>query len=175
MIRDLLILALGSFCVAVSAAMGTVLDLGALMPNAILPIVIYLGMAPDVTVARGAPLSFILGLMLDSACGNAMGLLTFVHVATFLVARAAGFRLLMRGRASQVLITSLTAVVGSITLVALRSIFRPPFSFDAVSTRHLLVSLLAPGLSTGAIAPFVFRVVRRVDGLRRREESAAIS
>jgi hypothetical protein len=35
--------------------------------------------------------------------------------------------------------------------------------------------LLAPGLSTGAVAPFVFRIVRRVDGFRRREESAAIS
>jgi rod shape-determining protein MreD len=175
MTRDLLLLALGFLFVSMTAALGTVLDIGVLMPNAILPIVIYLGMAPDVGLARGACLSFVLGLMVDSACGNAMGLMTFTHVAVFLVARAAGFRLLMRGRISQVLITSLTAIVAAFTLIALRSIFRPRFDFDAVSTHHLVVALLAPGLSTGAIAPFVFRIVRRVDVFRRREESAAVS
>lgn len=175
MIRDVVLLVFAFLLVAAQAAVGTVLDLGVLMPNVLLPVVIYLGMAPDISLTRGAILSFIMGLLLDSACGSSMGLQTFVHEATFLVARAASFRLLMRGRLSQVLITALTAFIGSVTLVALRAIFRPPFSFNAVSTRHLLVALLSPALATGAIAPFIFQLVRRIDGLRRREESAAVS
>jgi rod shape-determining protein MreD len=175
MIRDLVLLVFAFLLVAAQAALGTVLDLGVVMPNVLLPVVIYLGMAPDISLQRGAILSFIMGLLLDSACGNAMGLQTFVHEATFLVARAASFRLLMRGRLSQVAITALTAFVGSVTLVALRAIFRPPFSFNAISTRHLLVALLAPALATGALAPFIFQFVRRIDGLRRREESAAVT
>jgi len=175
MIRDVVLLVCAFLLVALQAAVGTVLDLGVVMPNVLLPMVIYLGMAPDISLQRGAILSFVTGLLLDSGCGNAMGLMTFVQVATFLVARAASFRLLMRGRFSQVLITALTAFIGSVTMVALRAIFRPPFSFNAVSVRHLAVALLAPALATGAVAPFVFLLVRRIDGLRRREESAAMS
>jgi rod shape-determining protein MreD len=175
MIRDLLLLAAGFFLVVFASSLGTVLHLGLLMPNVILPIVIYLGMAPDVSLARGAMLSFALGWLLDSACGNAMGLYTFIHVATFLVARGAGFRLIMRGRISQVMITSLAAIVGAVTLIALRSIFRPPQQFEAISIRHLFAAVLAPALSTGAIAPFVFQLVRRIDAFRRREEGAAVT
>lgn len=175
MIRDVLLLMVGFLLLVLQAALGTVLGLGLLMPNPVLPIVIYLGMAPDISLGRGAVLSFLFGWLVDSACGNAMGLYTFVHEATFLVARGAGFRLIMRGRVSQVLITALAAVVGSGTLIALRSIFRPEVQFDAISLRHLFASVLAPGLMTGAIAPFVFRLARRIDTLRRREEGTAVS
>ncbi len=175
MIRDVVLLCFAFFLITLQAAVGTVLDLGVLMPNILLPVVIYLGMAPDISLARSALLSFAIGLLMDSACGNAMGLMTFVHVATCLVARGASFRLLMRGRISQVLITALTALIGAGALVALRAIFRPPFSFNAISSHHLVVSLLAPALATGAIAPFVFQLVRRIDSLRRREETATVT
>ena len=175
MIRDLVLLATGFTMLVLAAALGTVTKLGVLMPNAVLPIVIYLGMAPDVSLARGAILSFLLGWLMDSVCGNALGLYTFTHVATFLVARGAGFRLIMRGRVSQVLITALASIVGAGTLIALRSIFRPQAQFDTLSARYLLASVLAPGLSTGAMAPFVFQLVRRIDSLRRREEGAQVT
>jgi rod shape-determining protein MreD len=174
-IRDLVLLATGFALVVLQSALGTVLGLGLLMPNPALPMVIYLGMAPDVALARGAVLSFLLGWLVDSACGNAMGLYTFVHVATFLVARGAGFRLIMRGRISQVLITALASVVGAVTLIALRSIFRPEVRFETISPQHMVAAVLAPGLSTGAIAPFVFQLARRIDTFRRREEGAAIT
>ncbi len=175
MIRDVVLLCFAFFLITLQAAVGTVLDLGVLMPNLLLPVVIYLGMAPDISLARASLMSFSIGFLMDSACGNAMGLMTFVHVATCLVARGASFRLLMRGRVSQVLITALTAFIGAGAVVALRAIFRPPFSFNAVSTHHLAVALLAPALATGAVAPFVFQLVRRIDSLRRREEAASMS
>jgi rod shape-determining protein MreD len=173
--RDLSLLAAGFMLLACQAAIGATTRIGPLMPNALLPIVIYLGMAPDVSIARGAMLSFALGLLADSASGNSLGLLTFVHVATLVATRAAGVRLIMRGRVSQVLITAFVAALGALTVIALRSIFRPDEQFEAASTRHWLVSVLAPSLATGAIAPFVFRLVRRIDSLRRRDENASFS
>ncbi len=117
-----------------------------------------------------------MGLLLDSACGNSMGLQTFVHrPRSSSRARQASVSW-MRGRLSQVLITALTAFIGSVTLVALRSIFPTALLVQRRSAlRHLLVALLSPALATGAIAPSCFRLVRRIDGLRRREESAAVS
>ncbi|MDB4987760.1 MAG: hypothetical protein JWN04_2938 [Myxococcaceae bacterium] len=175
MIRELSLLGVGFLLVALESAIGTVTRIGPLMPNAVLPIVIYLGMAPDVTLARAATVSFLLGLLVDSASGNAMGLMTFVHVATLVASRVGSLRLIMRGRASQVLITALLAALGSLLVVGLRSLFRPDESFHVSSTRQLLIAIIAPSLSTGAIAPFIFQLVRRVDTLRRRDDSASFS
>jgi rod shape-determining protein MreD len=175
MTRDLLLLLTGFSLLVVQAAVGSVVDLGVLMPNPLVPMVMYLGMAPDVSLGRGAVLSFLLGLLMDSFCGNAMGLLTFVLVATFLVARGAGFRLLMRGRVSQVMITAAVALVGYASVVALRGIFRAPPPLEASNVRHVTLSIVASALSTGALAPFLFQVVRRIDALRRREDSTVVS
>lgn len=173
MIRDLLLLGMGFLLVALQSAVGALTGLDELMPSALLPIVIYLGMAPDMSLAHAAALSFVLGMMMDSAVGSSVGLLTFVHVATLVAARAAGVRLIMRGRVSQVLIAALAALIGSVIVVALRSIFKPEDQFGMVSIRHLIVAVLAPSLATGAIAPFVFQLARRIDTLRRRDDATS--
>ena len=49
-----------------------------------LPIAIYLGVSPEVQIVRGALISFLLGYLLDSFCGNPMGLQTFVLTASFM-------------------------------------------------------------------------------------------
>ena len=41
--------------------------------------------------------------------------------------------------------------------------------------RHMLVAIVAPSLSTGALAPFVFQLVRRVDTRSRRDETASFT
>lgn len=173
MIRDLVLLLLGFFLIMVQGALGAVIDLGVLMPNPVLPIVIYLAMAPDIALARGAILSFALGFLVDSATGNAMGLFTFVLQASYLVARGAGFRLLMRGRVSQMLITGAVSAAGSITLIALRSIFRPAVQVSFPNLRHTALAVFASALATGLLAPLIYQLVRRVDQLRRRDEGAA--
>ena len=173
MIRDFVLLLLGFLLIMVQGALGAVIDLGVLMPNPVLPVVIYLAMAPDISLARGAVLSFALGFLVDSATGNAMGLFTFVHQVSYLVARGTGFRLLMRGRASQMLITGAMAAAGSITLIALRSIFRPAVQVSFVNLRHTALAVLASALTTGLLAPLIYQLVRRVDQLRRRDEGAA--
>jgi rod shape-determining protein MreD len=175
MMRDAMLLVVGFLLIMVQAALGAVVDVGVFMPNPILPFVIYLAMAPDVSLARGAALSFALGFLLDSATGNAMGLFTFMHESSFLLARAAGFRLIMRGRISQISITAATAVVGSITLIALHRIFRPAGQIDVASPKHLAFAVLGSALSTGLLAPALYQLARRIDNLRRREETAHVS
>jgi len=174
-IRDLLLLATGALLATLEAALATVVRLGPLSPNLALPIVIYLGIAPDVSLARAALLSFALGLFADAASGHAMGLTTFLYVALLLAARGLGVRLLMRGRASQVLITAVSAIACALVVVALRRVFRRDDPVATVSLRHLFVSVLAPSLATGAVAPFVFQLVRRIDTLRRRDEAASLT
>jgi rod shape-determining protein MreD len=168
-IRDLIVLALGFSLAIGEAALGTVVRLGPLMPNALLPMVIYLGMAPDTSLARGAALSFALGTIIDVASGHPIGLMTFVHVLTLIVARAGAFRLIMRGRVSQVLITSIAAAAGSLIALSLVRMLRPGDQLESVSIRYTLVAVLAPSLATGAVAPFVFRLMRRIDNFRRQE------
>ena len=79
------------------AALGTLIPMHAFAPNLMLPIVIYLGVSPEVQIVRGALISFLLGYLLDSFCGNPMGLQTFVLAASFMVARGAGLRLFPQG------------------------------------------------------------------------------
>jgi len=175
MIRDLLLLACGFGLVTLEAALGTVLHVGPLMPHLLLPMVIYLGMAPDISLAHGAALAFVLGAFADAASGHAIGLLTFVHVAVLISARAMGFRLFMRGRPSQVLITTLAALAGALVLIVLRQLFRRDDPLASASLRHLFVAVAAPSLATGAVAPFIFQLVRRIDTLRRRDETAGLT
>jgi rod shape-determining protein MreD len=171
MMRDGLILLVGFLLIVVQGALGAVVDLGVLMPNPILPIVIYLAMAPDVSLARGAMLSFALGVLFDSATGNSMGLFTFVYQASFLVARGAGFRLYVRGWLSQMAITAGASAVCSITLIALRSIFRKSSQIDISSPRYVALAVIGSALSTGLLAPAIYQLVRRVDQLRRRDDA----
>lgn len=170
MMRDLLVLAVGFALVVLESALGSVTRLGPLMPNALLPMVIYLGMAPDTSLARGAILSFALGLIADAASGHPLGLITLVHVLTLVGARAGAFRLIMRGRTSQVLITAVAGAACALVALTLLRLFRPGEQLEATSLRYTLVAVLAPSLATGAVAPFVFRLMRRIDNFRRREE-----
>ena len=172
MTRDLGLFLLGFLLIVVQGALGVVVDLGVVMPNVVLPVVLYVAMAPDISLGRGAILSFALGFLVDSATGNAMGLFTFVHEASFLVGRGAGFRLIVRGRLSQMVITAGTAAVGSVTLIALRSIFRPALQIEAGNPRHTALAVIASAIATGAISPFIYQLARRVDQLRRRDEGA---
>jgi hypothetical protein len=101
-----------------------------------------------------------------------MGLFTFVHEASFLVARGAGVRLIVRGHLSQMLITALAAGLSSATVIALLRIFRPASRAAMSSPAHAALAVLASALATGLVSPLVFQLARRVDSLRRREEGA---
>lgn len=172
--RNAVYVLLGFTLLVGQAAVGTLIPLDVWAPNLILPIVLYLGVAPDVHVVRGAALSFVLGYLLDSFCGSPMGLSTFVMVATFLVTRGAGLNLFMRGPLFQIVITFAFAVITGGAVLALRAIFEPPAPFPIGSVTETILSLGAGGAVTALLSPLVFIGARRVDALvtRRREEAA---
>ncbi len=172
--RTLSFVGLGFGLLVAQAAIGVLVPLGGLAPNLLLPIVIYLGVASDLHIVRGALLAFVLGYLLDSFCGSPMGLQTFVMVATFLITRGAGLNLFMRGPVLQAVISFGFAVVAGGSILALRAIFEPPAPFPLESITDTVVALLVGAAVTGAAAPALFFAIRRLDGLftRRREEVA---
>ena len=173
--RNAAFVLVGFVLLVAQAAVGVLMPLEDLAPNLLLPIVIYLGVAHDVHVVRGAALAFVLGYLLDSFCGSPMGLQTFVMVATFLIARGAGLNLFMRGPLFQIGLTFVFAIVDGGSILALRAIFEPPAPFPVGSFGGTALSLAAGAGTTALLSPALFFGIRRVDALvtRRREEAAA--
>lgn len=172
--RNVAFVALAFLLLVTQGAVGVLVPLNEWAPNLLLPIVIYLGVAHDVHIVRGAALAFVLGYLLDEFCGSPMGLSTFVMVATFLVARGAGLNLFMRGPLLQIAMTFVFAVLAGGSILALRAIFEPPAPFPIGSVSETLISLAAGAAVTAVLSPVLFFLIRRVEGLvtRRREEAA---
>jgi rod shape-determining protein MreD len=175
-LRSAALVAFGLSLLVAQSALGTLIALHPLSPNLLLPIVIYLGVSPDVSMVRGSAVSFVLGYLLDLFCGNLMSLSTFIMVATFMLARGAGLRLMLRGPAFQVLLTFVVGMLASGAVLALRAIFEAPAPFEAGTAWDTLRSLLGPALVTALFAPLVFPAARRVDSftVRRREEPSGV-
>lgn len=173
-LRSAALVALGFGLLVLQSTLAALVSWHSFEPNLLLPIVIYLGVSPDVHLVRGAAVAFILGYLLDSFCGNLLGLQTFVMVATFMLSRGAGLRLFLRGPVFQVVLTFIVAFLSSGTVLALRAIFGPASdSLGAKGAIDGLGALVLPALATAAAAPLVFIAARRVDSVaaRRREES----
>jgi rod shape-determining protein MreD len=192
--RNAATLVLGFALLLVQAAVATILPLHPFTPNPLLPIVIYLGVHQDVSLLRGAFLSFFLGYLLDEFCGSPMGLLTFVTVATFMLARGAGLRLFLRGPLFQVGLTFAIGLLSGGTILALRTIFEPPEAFSlAMPTEGVMgtvigfltgtgesdapligsyvstaISLVASALASALISPLVFAALWRIDAVTVR-------
>lgn len=173
--RNAAFVLVGFLALVLQAAVGVMVPLGDWSPNLLLPMVIYLGVAHDVHVVRGASLAFVLGYLLDSFCGSPMGLQTFVMVATFLIARGAGLNLFMRGPLFQIALTFVFSAVAGGSILALRAIFEPPVPFPIGEVEGTVVSLLAGAGATAVLSPALFLGIRRMDALvtRRREEAMA--
>ncbi len=172
--KNVALIAFGFGLLVLQAAMGTLVSIHPFAPNLLLPVAIYLGVSPDVNIARGAAIAFVLGYLLDSFCGSPIGLWTFVLVATFMVARGAGLRLFLRGPLFQIVLTFLVGVLAAGTILALRAIFEKPAPFPHDELHQIVASLLIPALVTALASPLVFAGVRRVEQwtTRRGDEGA---
>jgi rod shape-determining protein MreD len=192
--RNLAFLGFGYLLLIVQSAIAAHIALHPLTPNLLLPIVIFLGVQPEVGLLRGALISFVLGYLLDEFCGSPMGLQTFVLVATFMVARGAGIRLFLRGALFQVGLVFTASILAGGTILALRAIFSQPDPFplqmpaggvagDIVmfvtgtsledapligSVVGMTFMLIGSALITALFAPAIFSVTRRIDALRTR-------
>jgi rod shape-determining protein MreD len=132
-----------------------------------------LGVSAEVHLVRGALISFLLGYLLDSFCGNPMGLQTFVLTASFVVARGAGLRLFPQGRVFQVLLSFLIAIAFGATILALRAIFeQPSVTMLGADAGESVATLLRAAAATALFSPLVFAGTRRLEsiGTTKREE-----
>jgi rod shape-determining protein MreD len=175
-VKNAALLAFGFLLLVSQAALSTLVPIYAFAPNLVLPLVIYLGVTHEVHVVRGAVIAFVLGYLLDAFCGSPMGLHTFILVATFIVARFAGLRFLMRGVFFQAALTFIVALLDGGTILALRAIFEKSASWSAENVQSTALTLLIPAASTAFVAPLLFAAVRKIEGAftRRRDEKAAL-
>ena len=188
-------LAFGLALLVAQAALATFVPLHPFVPCLLLPIVIYLGVDPDVALLRGAALAFVLGYFADEIGAVPTGLTTFVLVATFLATRGAGIRVVLRGAPFQIGLVFVVAIVANGTMLALRSIFQPPAAFPLVmppagllgwfvrafagegsrvgSAVTIATTMIAAALATGLAAPSIFAVVRRIERIAQRKRRSA--
>jgi rod shape-determining protein MreD len=176
-VRNVALIALGFGLLLVQSVAATILSVHSVAPNLLLPVVIFLGVSHDVHIVRGAALSFVLGYLFDSFTGSPMGLMTFVLVATFIVARFAGLRFFLRGPIFQIILTFLVGLFAGGTVLALRAIFEKPAPFPAGTWQDMSLVVVVPALTTAIVSPLVFAMVRRIESVatRRREERTAAS
>ena len=175
---SLLLIAFGFVLLVVETAVATRAPMYGFAPNLVLPMAIYLGVSAEVELVRGALVTFALGYLLDSFCGNAMGLQTFVLTASFVVARGAGLRLFPQGPLFQVLMTFVMAVAFSATVLSLRAIFeQPQVAGLRVSAADTLRPVLWSAAVTALVGPVIFSMTRRIDslGAPKREERTVSS
>lgn len=180
----------------VQSSVSALLPLHPFVPNLLLPMVLYLGVTPDVTLGRGAALAFAAGVLADEVTGAPLGLTTFIFVAAFLLTRVAGLRLFLRGVPFQIVATTGIAIVASGAMLALCAIFEQPEAFPLAMppigvlgfassivwgddvpligrATHVATLLVATGLSTGLVSPLVYGATRRADTFTVRTRRAA--
>ncbi|HVY44290.1 MAG TPA: hypothetical protein VHB21_00365 [Minicystis sp.] len=127
-------------------------------PSLLLPLVVFMGVH-EYSMARGAALSFTLGYLLDLFAAAPIGLFTFITVATFVVARAAGVRLAAQTFLTKIALAFVFALVQGVLVVVLTAIF----GNDPARPRALALLVAPYAVSTAAFAPLVFRLAERVD------------
>jgi rod shape-determining protein MreD len=188
--KNVVHLMFGLALLVAQAAIATFVPMHPFVPALLLPIVIYLGVDPDVALLRGAALAFVLGYFADEIAAVPTGLTTFVLVATFLATRGAGIRLVLRGAPFQIGLVFAISIVATGTMLALRAIFQPPAAFPLVmppagplgaivrvfagegsrigSGVAIASTMIASALMTGLSAPLVFAAVRRIERISQR-------
>lgn len=193
--KNAFVLVFGLALLVAQSSLAVLLPTHPASPMLLVPVVLHLGVSPEMSVTRGAFTAFALGWMMDEFGGAPMGLSTFVLVAAYLVTHAAVNQLVLRAVPSQILLTFAVSLLGGGTMLALRAIFGPPEAFPlampvggllglpfgpgsrAGGAVEIALELLAAATVTAAIAPAIFWVMVRIDAggtrSRRADQGAA--
>jgi hypothetical protein len=194
MFKNLTLFAFAIACLTAQSALGVLLPTYPFSPNLILPIVMFLGGSPEISVVRGGSLALVFGWALDEFCGAPMGLSTAVMVATYLASRGAVHQVSLRGTSFQIGLTFAIALLSGGSILALRTIFAPQEAFPltlpadgiardvlsfltgtgesdaprAGSAVEIGLTLAASALATALLAPVQFSLLRRIEALGTR-------
>lgn len=175
MIPSLLTIGLGLFLLVAQSAVATLIPMHDFTPNVVLPVVVFLGVASEVPLVRGALTSFALGYLLDAFCGSSMGLHTFVMVAAFFASRGAGLRLFPQAALLQVLAMFVAAASADATVYALRAIFEQPVLPGlGENLKVTLRAVAASAAATAVLSPVIVGMARRIEATRNRREERPV-
>lgn len=136
-------------------------------PQLVLPLIVFMGVH-EYSLARGAAAVFALGYLTDLIGIAPVGLYTFTYVALFLLARAAGVRLVAQTTLLQLLLALGFALLHAVTILVLLTIF----GRDLWVPRTLLRLLIPHVLATAAVAPLVFGLAQRLHAATVRASDA---
>jgi hypothetical protein len=108
-----------------------------------------------------------IGYVLDLVAGTPKGLMTFLAVVAFVLARGVSGAVDVKGRAAFGLLSG-----GAALLLSLGALLLTRYtSTDEVAPRLTLVPrVFAEAIVTGLVAPVLLPVLRRLDGMFHREE-----
>lgn len=136
---------------------GSDVTIAGLVPSLLLPLILFMGVH-EYSLARGAGVAFALGYLTDLIGVAPIGLHTFTYVAIFVLARAAGVRLAAQTMLMQVVLALTFTLLHCVMVLVLIAIF----GRDPWVPRALYPITLPHVLSTGAVAPLVFRLAARI-------------
>lgn len=128
-----------------------------LTPSLILPLIVFMGVH-EYSLARGAALACVMGYGLDLLAAAPVGLFTFVSVATFVLARAAGVRLAAQHIITQVPLAFVFSLVQSVMVLVLLAIF----GANPHGAREMLSLVLPHAIGTALFSPIVFRIASKL-------------
>jgi hypothetical protein len=131
--------------------------------------VVYLGLHGD--NVDGAVGAAGIGYVLDLVSGTPKGLMTFLAVLLFLVARAVGASVDVRGRAGFGLLSGFGAFFLSLGAMILLRWVTPA---EAAPGLRLVPRMLGEAILTGLLAPLVLGGMRGIDRLFQREEAGLL-
>lgn len=133
------------------------IPLPGITPSLILPLIVFMGVH-EYSLARGAALAFFFGYGMDLLASAPVGLFTFVSVATFVLARAAGVRLAAQHIITQMPLALVFSVVQSIMVLVLLAIFGK----NPHGPRDMLALVLPHAISTALFSPAIFAIGARI-------------
>jgi rod shape-determining protein MreD len=128
-----------------------------LVPSLVLPLILFMGVH-EYSLVRGACVAFALGYLTDLIGVAPIGLYTFVYVAIYVLARAAGVRLAAQTTLMQLVLALAFTLVHCVMILVLIAIF----GRDPWVPRSLYPITLPHVLATGAVAPLVFRLSQKI-------------
>ncbi|MDB4938568.1 MAG: hypothetical protein JWP87_5540 [Labilithrix sp.] len=128
-----------------------------LVPSLVLPLILFMGVH-EYSLVRGACVAFALGYLTDLVGVAPIGLYTSTYVALYILARAAGVRLVAQTMLTQVGLALAFTLVHSIMILVLLAIF----GRDTYVPRAIYTMTLPHVLATGAVAPIIFRLAQRI-------------
>jgi rod shape-determining protein MreD len=138
------------------------------IPSLLLPLILFMGVH-EYSLVRGASVAFVLGYATDLVGIAPVGLYTFTYVAIFILARAAGVRLVAQTKLMQVVLALAFTFVHTVMILVLIAIF----GRNAYVPRALLGLALPHVLATGVIAPVIFAIAERLHSATTTARPAA--